>query len=324
MPILLLLMALLYPALLQQTFTVIGSVRNQSGQAVTGVRVSLIEENASTLRTVFVDTSGHFRFAGLARGNYLVRIETSGTPFEEQTQRIELQTIRLRGRGDESFPIDFVLKLKRTKDNPAPRRLVFVQTVPEAARAEYERGVNSLKGNKSEMAYAALKRALEIFPDYFDALELLGTEYVKHNQFEAALPVLTQALAINRSAPKSCYALGVAYLKLSRPAEAVELLEKAAEQEPSNANVFMMLGLAAGQVGKPGPAEEAFKKAYKLAGAQVAEAHLYLAGIYDKQQRYREAWQELELFLKEAKDLKDPTQIRALIEKLKAKEQASR
>src|SRR5262249_21879819 len=156
--------------------------------------------------------------------------------------------------------------------------MVFAQPIPEAARAEYERGLSGLKSNKSEPGIAALKKAIEIFPDYYDALESLGTEYVKRGEYDLALPILTHAVEVNHRAPKSLYALGVAYLKLSRFAESVETLQKAAEQDSNNANVYMMLGLACGNNRALDQAEAAFKKALQLSGASVAEAHFYLAG----------------------------------------------
>src|SRR5262245_26505821 len=92
MPILFLLFALLYPATLPQTFTIIGRVRDQSGQAVSGVRVTLLDDSYGQLRTAFVDASGGFKFSGIGSGVYHVRIEPGGTPYEELTQRIELQS----------------------------------------------------------------------------------------------------------------------------------------------------------------------------------------------------------------------------------------
>src|SRR5262249_28731818 len=50
--------------------------------------------------------------------------------------------------------------------------------------------------------------------------------------------------------------------------------------------------------------------------------HFYLAGLYNKQGKYQQARRELELFLKQSKNLKDPAQIKAMIEKLKEKEKA--
>jgi len=307
-----------------QTFTIIGNVRDQAGQFVTGVRVTVSDENFQQISTLFVDNSGRFQLPGLRSGRYQFHVETTGTPYEEQIQTHDLQAVRIRGTGSEPYPIEFILKFKKGKEVPTKSDTVFAQRVPEAARAEYERGLISLKSNKPEPGVTALKKAIEIFPDYYDALELLGSEHVKRGEFELALPVLTHAVEVNHRAPKSLYALGVAYLKLNRFAESVELLEKAAELDGNNANVHMMLGLANGNNRALDRAEAAFKKALQLGGAGVAEAHFYLAGIYNKQERYQEAWRELELYLKEATDIKDREQVKSLIEKLKAKDKAKR
>jgi tetratricopeptide (TPR) repeat protein len=110
--------------------------------------------------------------------------------------------------------------------------------------------------------------------------------------------------------------LGVAYLNLNRLAEAVERLEAAAHLDPNNPNTQMMLGLAYGNGRFFDKAESAFKKALQLAEAEAADAHFYLAGLYNKQGRYQQARRELELFLKQSKNLKDPAQIKVMIEKL--------
>jgi tetratricopeptide (TPR) repeat protein len=118
------------------------------------------------------------------------------------------------------------------------------------------------------------------------------------------------------------YALGVAYLRLNRVDESIEWLQNAAAQDSGNPNAHMMLGLAYGKKQSMDQAEVAFKKAYQLGKANAADAHLYLAGLYDKRKQYGNAWRELELYLKEAKGLKDTTQLREMIAKLKAKEKA--
>lgn len=81
----------------QSTFTVIGSVRNQSGQAVDGVRVSVIDENFQPIRTLFVDGDGHFTIQGLGQGRFTFRVETTGTPYEEQTRQLEQNLSKRHG-----------------------------------------------------------------------------------------------------------------------------------------------------------------------------------------------------------------------------------
>jgi cytochrome c-type biogenesis protein CcmH/NrfG len=87
----------------------------------------------------------------------------------------------------------------------------------------------------------------------------------------------------------------------------------------------MMLGLAYGYTGALKQAEDSFKRAYRLGGEETAEAHLYLAGIYNKQGRYAEAVKELEGYLKEADGKNvDRSRVREMIDKLKAKERGSK
>lgn len=306
-----------------QSFAVLGTVRDQSGQAVSGVRVAVTDDNFQSIRTLLIDASGRFTVRGLPPGRYTFRVETTGTFFEEQSQVLELYTTRRRAGSTETFSIDFVLRPKKSK-NAAPTNLIFAQEVPSPAKAQYERATNHLKNGNSSEAIASLKKALDLFPLYFDALELLGTEYVKNSQYEDALPFLVRALEVNRSASKSLYAQGVAYLKLNRPNDAIEPLKKSAELASSNPNAQMMLGLAYRLLSDSKQAEACFKKALQLGGAAVADAHFYLAGIYEKQGLYSEAVRELELFLKESKNSNNSAQIKSLIEKLreKAKEKA--
>jgi tetratricopeptide (TPR) repeat protein len=270
--------------------------------------------------TVFADTSGRFKFNAVTQGRYSVRIEPVGTPFEEQTQQFELVSLSVNtGTRQETHMIDFVLKSKRSTAPNSEPGTVFVQNVPQSAKAEYERGLNGLKDSGSDEGINALRKAIELFPEYYAALELLGTEYVKREKFEDAVPLLIRAQEVNRNAPRTLYSLGVAHLKLKRPAEAVEWLLKAAAYDADNSNVYMMLGLAYG-TSRMDEAEAAFKKAYKLGGSLVADAHLYLAAIYNKQEKYPDAVRELELYLKEAKDVKGRDQVKGMIEKLKAKQ----
>lgn len=318
---LILLNALLLFLPMPQNFVIIGRVRDQAGQAVTNVRATLLDDSYGQIRTSFLDAGGGFRFPGLSSGVYHVRIETGSTIYEEQTQRVELQTLRIRGGGNEPILIDFTLKPKQNQPSPV-RQIIFAQEVPTAAREEFERGAAHLRGNKVEMGYAALKKAIEIFPNYFDALELLGSEYVKRGELEPALPVLMRAVTVNRRASKSLYAIGVAYLKLNRLTDAVEWLKKSAEADPVNPNVHMMLGLAYGNNNEYASAETAFLKALQTGGKLMAEAHFYLAGIYNKQGRYSDAVSRLERYLKEAQDIKDRNTVKNMIENMKEKEKA--
>jgi lipopolysaccharide biosynthesis regulator YciM len=308
------------PIASQNFFAIVGSVRDETGHAVPSIRVSLEDENYQSIQTVFADSSGRFQFRRLRAGNYFVRIEATGTPYQDQAVLVPLQSMTdssiNQSTYEDTTPVDITLKRRLTPSGvPA---VVFAQVVPPTARDEYQRGVGAISKNP-ESGIASLKKAIEIFPDYFLALELLGTQYVKLKQFENAVPILSRALAVNDKSGSSMYWLGVAYLHTNRHKESIEWLTNAAGQDSGNANVYMMLGLAYGNSGSLDQSETALKKAYQLGGAEAADAHLYLAGLYNKREKYADAIRELELYLKEAKGLKDKTQIKEMITKLKAK-----
>lgn len=319
-----LLLSLFFPSLPFQKFVIIGTVRDSAGRSVPNVRVLAMDENFQPIRTIFVDGSGQFFIRGLSPGRYQFRVDTTGTPYQEQeTGWIELQAVRARVGGTENYPLDFVLKFKVGKANEPRVETVFVQNVPANAQALYERGAKSVRDGQVEAGITALQQALALFPDYFQALELLGKEQVKAGQYEAGVPILLHAIQVNPRAAASHYALGVAYLKLGQFETAIAALKKAANFNPANVNTQMMLGVVFNQQNQLPAAEAAFKKALQLGGVAAAEAHFYLAEIYEKQQRFAAAAVELELYLKESKEVKDPDKVREMLRNLKDKEKTT-
>lgn len=308
------------PFVVQNFFSVLGTVRDETGHPVSSIRVSLEDENSQPIRTVFTDSSGRFKFPGLRAGNYRLRAETAGLPYEENSQPVELQSLTRNGSTsttEEPTVYDIILRRKKSAPGSVPG-LIFAQVIPPPAREEYNRGASSIRKDP-ESGILALKKAIEIFPDYYDALELLGIEYLEKGQFDNAIPILLRAVEINNKAFKSMYGLGVAFLNLKHLEESINWLQKAAAGDPANADAFMKLGIAYGNSGALSESETALKKAYQLG---LGDAHLYLAGLYNKQEKYGEAWRQLELYLKETKGLKDKTQINQMIANLKAKEKA--
>jgi tetratricopeptide (TPR) repeat protein len=195
---------------------------------------------------------------------------------------------------------------------------VFVQEVPERAKKEYERGAVLLpKPEQRREGVEALKKAIELFPLYFEALELLGTEYVKQQEYEPAIPVLTKAIEVNRRAYPSLYALSVAQHGLKQLPEAVESMKRAITLNQKSANANLWLGMLLRQSEKLDEAETYLKQADKLAAGKSPDAHWQLGLLFNQLKRYREAADELELFLKTQPDAKDTELIKKLIQRFR-------
>jgi len=310
------------PALQTNSNTISGHVSNDQHTPLADIRVELLDQVDSVIRTVKTDGSGLFVFRKLSDGTFQVRVQTSGTNYVSQTKRVELA--RPHGFGATSEELDFVLTANN-KTNTAKPGVVFVQEVPDAARKQYEKGSELLeKANKRQEAFAALKSAIEIFPQYFDALELLGTEQVKDRGYDAAIPVLTKALEINSRAFASCFALGVAQYNLKQLQPAIESFRRALLLNEKSINANLWLGIALRQTSRPGEAEAFLRRADTLAESKLPDAHWQLALLFNQLKRFKEAADELEIFLKLQPDARDAELIKKLIQRLRQQSRAEK
>jgi tetratricopeptide (TPR) repeat protein len=293
-----------------------GRVTGPNRRPMGNVRVDLLNDVYSPLASSYTDGSGRFQFRVTA-GVFHIDVEAQGLPFQRQRQRIEVNPISQR----DIFRVDIELVPQKTQSTQTGVTGVhFYQQVPEKARAEYERGTKLLK-EKPDEAYAALRQALQIFPDYYDAMEMLGSEYVKASYLDHALPILLRAIEVNPKGEMSHYALGVGYYKLNRFAEAAKEFSSALEVNAKSVNAMLYLGLAQMRVGQVAEAEPILKKAYALGAKNVPDLHLALTTIYIKTDRRGDAADQLELLLRESPDLRDKEKIRALIGNLRKRAQ---
>ena len=204
-------------------------------------------------------------FRRLTTGIFQVRVQTYGTNYIGQTKRVQLD----RTRAFEQ--VDFVLATKQTASTSATTGAVFVQEVPEPARREYERGAALLqKTEQRKQGLETLKKAIDLFPAYFDALELLGTEYVKQQEYEPAIPVLTKAIEVNRRSYQSLYGLSVAQYNLKQLPEAIESMRRAITLNQKSVNANLWLGMLLRQTGKLDEAETYLKQADQISRVEIA------------------------------------------------------
>jgi tetratricopeptide (TPR) repeat protein len=305
------------PAPLPQGFSqqaansISGFVSNEQRAPVPDLQVELLNDAESVIQRTKTDNSGLFMFRRLSSGIFQVRVQTYKTDYIGQTKRVQLEPTRAFEQ------LDFVL-LTKTTASTATVGAVFVQEVPEAARREFARAAALLqKDERRTEGIELLKQALELFPNYFEALELLGTEYVKQKEYEPAIPILTRAVEINRRAYPSLYSLSVAQFNLKQLQGAVNSMRRAITLNQKSMNANLWLGMLLRQTGNLVEAETYLKHADELASSKSSEAHWQLALLFNQLKRHKEAADELELFLKTQPDARDAEQIKKLIQRLR-------
>ena len=306
-----------------------GTVFAEAHRPIADIWIELLDDFNSTINRVKTDAAGRFTFGNLINGNYRLRVLPYGTDYKEQTQDVTLVSMSaVAGRpGADRQNIDIFLKLNdRTPVGPfaVGPKVVFVQEVPPAAERLYGEGIRFLREKKEKEGFGSLKKSLEVFPTYYLALDRLGAEYaIRGNKdrsyWEAARLLLEKAVEVNPRGINSVFGLGWTQYQLGMNAQAVASMERATSLSGKAADAFLWLGKAQLRLSAIDKAEVAFKRANELTKGKVAEIHKLLAKVYGDQKRYREAADELELYLKTQSDAQDDAQIQELIKKLRAK-----
>ena len=295
-----------------------GVVWSPSRLPVSEIYVELINENYFTLKRIRTDSTGRFSFVSVPRGQYTIKVLTSGTNYIEHAERVDLLNM-LQGSSDTVY-VDIYLKFDRNKVNSGLGEItevVFVQEVPEDARKLYKKGVKDLQ-EKGEAGLNEIAGAVNIFPTYFDALNLLGREYVARKEYQKSIPYLIRSIDVNQRSFSSFYALAYACYQLNHRPEALEASRGAIILQPASVNAQLLYGTLLRLDRSYEKAEKALLEARKLStNKRVPEIHWQLALLYNKLGRNQEAADELEIYLKIQPDARDKKEIQNLIAKLR-------
>ncbi|HYK91633.1 MAG TPA: tetratricopeptide repeat protein [Acidobacteriota bacterium] len=300
-----------------------GRVTTPDGSAVDHMPVFLLGDDYTELSLKYTDAGGRYHFPGLSQGVFYIKIEPQGNEFYPQTFRIEMGDIMTSG--GEKKPVDIQLK---PRDAGAASTVagtgtsVFHQRVPDEARQAYAQGLMSLQRDDFEAAEKSLKRAIQLFPDYYDALDRLGGAYTQRGNCQEAVTLLQHAKEVNKNAWHAYYTLGAALTQLNRREEGIAALKRAVELNPQSPNTNMRLGLELAKNAQTHKdAIQALVRASRLAGKELPDAYFFLASLYTKEQRYAEAVGALEAYLAAVPKV-DPSQkeqYRKAIEQLRTK-----
>jgi tetratricopeptide (TPR) repeat protein len=298
--------------------TISGQVWDPFNRPARDIYVELQNELYMTIARQRTSAGGRFVFTNLSSGTYVVKVLSLGTDYLEQAQTVQI-LILVQGGSDQAF-LDFHLKYDPRKVNIGSNGMpveIFVQDgISDEARKRYGRGVDLLAKKKDE-GLAEIEQALQISPNYYDALIRLGAEYVQRKQYQNALPYLIKAIDVNQRSYTAFYNLAYACYQLNHIAKAVEAAKAATTIKPANINAQILYGTVLRINGEYPKAETALTRAKKLSKKPVAEIHWQLALVYQKMDRKKETADELEQFLKAQPNTQDAEKIKTLIGQLR-------
>jgi tetratricopeptide (TPR) repeat protein len=205
--------------------------------------------------------------------------------------------------------------------------------ISEEARRQYNLGLEGIATGDSKAALGHLEKSVELAPEFYDALNRLGTEYLRVGQHREAEAILERARGINPNDPLPLTNLGILHLqegeKLAPAAagdgdarlgpgetsfrKALEMFEKALRLNPLAPRANFYLGNALYKLGDYESAESRLLHTLDLDG-RMYEARLVLLNIYTRQKRYEGALKQISEYLTANPDSPE----KARLERLKA------
>jgi Tfp pilus assembly protein PilF len=272
--------------------------------------------------TTLTDEDGSFAFYRLRSGNYIVTVE-GGKEFEDAIENAYLDRHTSMqpsnsGVGASNYATPMIAQLSinlRAKGNAD----VFSK-IPRVARELYVRGMEESTKGDSKKAIEFLSRAVTAHPEFLQALNELGVQYLKLGQAERAAESLQAALKIAPEDMRARLNYGFALLNLMKFDESVMQLQQVLKKNNAVPTAHMYLGIALLNQKKLDDAEAELLLAANSNSSEVSSAHRYLGGIYWGKRDYKRAADELETYLKLVPKAPDAERTRAAIKELRTKQ----
>jgi tetratricopeptide (TPR) repeat protein len=252
------------------------------------VRVELTNTNGVSISSAYTNSSGAFEFSRVAAGVYMV-VATDG--LQQTSDRVQVN-------GWTNTVVLHMPTGNQPQDGTDGNMVSVAQyKVPGKARDEYRKAREALQKEKLEDASKHLARALEICPDYADALTLRAVLALNHMNSEAALTDLDQAVKIDPNYAMAYMVMGSALNMQSKFDEAIRALQRGESLAPNYWQAYFEMGKAYVGKGDYPAALSHLQKAQSMAPAEYALIYLLQAHALLAMKQYPEAMNALQSYL---------------------------
>jgi tetratricopeptide (TPR) repeat protein len=296
----------LAPSALAQTGMLKGKVIGPDGKPITGAQIVIeFAEGVSRKFEVKSDRRGEFIQIGLAPGNYKVTatVEKLGTVAQStrvtlgKTAEVEFNFAKAGAAGVDPAAAAKAAALKKSFEEgvAATQTKDFdlaIQKFNEAATAApncydcyYNIGYAYSQKKDEKQAEGAWLKAVELKPDYAEALNALATLYNNQKRFDEAAAMSQKAAALGGGAgggsADAIYNQGIILWNQGKIPEAKEKFEEAIKANPNHPEAHYQLGMAQLNAGDLAAAVTSFEKYLQLApsGQFAAQAKAMVAQL---------------------------------------------
>ena len=169
-----------------------------------------------------------------------------------------------------------------------------------------------------------MKQAVSVSPTFAPAQRELGSQYMKLNSFDKAAETYDAFLKLQPTDASAHLNLGIALYNLNKLEPAESHLREALKQSSSGPMAHYYLGLTLIKTKRYPEAQQEMESAIANGGANLAQAHKFLGGLYISVHKNKEAADELEKYLQLDPKAANADQLRNTIKELRGNRNSSR
>lgn len=290
--------------------SITGVVHDSQNNALKDIRVELTDANRAVVGSAYTSPSGRFEFSGLPPGTYTV-VATSG--LQQASERVDatnfsnnMVSVRIQGAGK---PTDGV------EGNSVS---VAQYRVPAKAREAYRKAREAVEKGKLDDASKHLTKALELYPDYADALTLRGVLELTHKDSQSAIADLDKAIKADGNYAMAYMVMGSALNMQAKFDEAIRSLQRGESLAPNYWQAYFEMGKSyIGKADYPAALRQ-LQRAESLAPADYPLISLLRAHALLAMKQFPEAMTALQAYLQKEPQGANSAQAHKMLEQAQA------
>ena len=210
-----------------------GTVQDTQNNGLKDVQVHLTDANGVVVTSTYTNQSGHFEFTRISPGTYTV-VATAG--LQQAAERVDASnfsntvTVRMQG-------------VSKPADGVEGNSISIAQyRVPAKAREAYRKAHEALDKGKMDDAHKHLTKALEICPNYAEALTLRGVLGLNQQDSQAAIADLDKAIQADGNYALAYLVMGSALNMQGKFDEAIRSLQRGQSLAPNYWQGYFEMG----------------------------------------------------------------------------------
>ena len=272
-----------------------GQVRYENNTPAQFIQVELWVDGETTWRThVTTDRLGRFQAGAPCM---VIQYKVEATGFYPAGGRVDisvnpcraLESITLRAMPGTVIP--------GTEPQTSTGTEARIAAIPDEARKHFDAGQKALNNNDFPGAILHLQQAINLYPQYAEAYQLLGVAQLQTNQGPQAESSLIKAIEIENRMPRAQYLLGVLYAMTNRANLAEKPFTRFAELDPQNPDAYFELAKVCFALNRFAEAEMQARKSIALKETNSG-VHVVLGYALLRQGKPQDAKQAFQHFLK--------------------------